>query len=115
MHGYSVEELMGQDVSVFCLTGYRRAVPVEELNRMTSWRRESVNVRKDGSLLPVMLMSDVVLDMTMNGKDPFDQIHRTSPTTPVIVMSGEAEQAAWQAYFGKAPPGSCRSRFAPRR
>ncbi len=53
----------------------------------------------------------VVLDMSMNGKDTFDQIHRTSPTTPVIVMSGEAEQTAWQAYFGKALAGFVQKPF----
>ncbi len=62
IHGYTVDELIGRDVSVFCLPGYRRSLSSEQLRRMKSWRRESMNVRKDGSLLPVALMSDVVLD-----------------------------------------------------
>ena len=62
IHGYTVDELIGRDVSVFCLSGYRRSLSSEELRRMKSWRRESMNVRKDGTLLPVALMSDVVLD-----------------------------------------------------
>ncbi len=60
MHGYTVEELIGRDVSVFCLPGYRRSLTPERLRDMKSWRRESMNVRKDGTLLPVALMSDVV-------------------------------------------------------
>ena len=62
IHGYTVDELIGRDVSVFCLPGYRRSLSSEQLRRMKSWRRESMNVRKDGTLLPVALMSDVVLD-----------------------------------------------------
>ena len=62
IHGYTVDELIGRDVSVFCLPGYRRSLSSERLRRMNSWRRESMNVRKDGTLLPVALMSDVVLD-----------------------------------------------------
>ncbi len=60
MHGYTVEELIGRDVSVFCLPGYRRSLTADRLHDMKSWRRESMNVRKDGTLLPVALMSDVV-------------------------------------------------------
>lgn len=62
MHGYSVDELIGEDVSVFCLPGYRRSLSPGQLGRMKSWQRESMNVRKDGSLFPVSLMSDVVQD-----------------------------------------------------
>ncbi len=62
IHGYTVNELIGQDVSVFCLPGYRRSLTPEQLRDMQSWRRESMNVRKDGTLLPVSLMSDVVLN-----------------------------------------------------
>jgi PAS domain S-box-containing protein len=62
IHGCTVDELIGRDVSVFCLPGYRRSLSSEQLRRMKSWRRESMNVRKDGTLLPVALMSDVVLD-----------------------------------------------------
>ncbi len=62
MHGHAVDELIGQDVSVFCLPGYRRSLTPEQLRDMQSWRRESMNVRKDGTLLPVSLMSDVVLN-----------------------------------------------------
>jgi PAS domain S-box-containing protein len=62
MHGYMVEELIGKDVSVFCMPGYRRSLSAKQLRSMKSWRRESMNVRKDGTLVPVALMSDVVLD-----------------------------------------------------
>ena len=62
MHGYATDELIGEDVSIFCLPGYRRSLSPNQLGRMQSWQRESMNVRKDGSLFPVSLMSDVVQD-----------------------------------------------------
>ncbi len=54
------EDIIGQDVSIFCLEGYRDRLTPERLGEMKSWRRESVNVRKDGSVFPVRLLSDVV-------------------------------------------------------
>ena len=56
----SPEELVGQDVSIFCLPGYREPLTPAQLDEMTSWRRESVNLCKDGTLLPVLLLSDVL-------------------------------------------------------
>ena len=61
MHGYAVDELIGINAGVFSSSQNRRqAVSSEDLALMTSWRRETVNARKDGSVFPVHLMSDVV-------------------------------------------------------
>ena len=54
------DEIIGKDVAIFCLPGYRDPLTPKHLRDMTSWRRESVNVRKDGSVLPVLLLSDLV-------------------------------------------------------
>lgn len=62
MHGYSVEELVGKDARILAPQQYRRLMTREELGRVKSWVREGVNVRKDGSIFPVKLMSDVVTD-----------------------------------------------------
>jgi len=62
MHGYTVEELIGQDVRVFAPGKAGKPLNPVELARMTSWRRETTNVRKDGSVFPCHLMSDVVRD-----------------------------------------------------
>ncbi|MBI2401453.1 MAG: diguanylate cyclase, partial [Gemmatimonadetes bacterium] len=62
MHGYTAEELMGQDVRVFAPGKAGKPLSREELARMTSWRRETTNARKDGSVFPCHLMSDVVRD-----------------------------------------------------
>ncbi len=61
MHGYAVNELIGKNAGVFSPSQLpRQTVPAEELALMTSWRRETINARKDGSVFSVHLMSDVV-------------------------------------------------------
>ena len=60
LHGYRVEELVGKHVSVFMPTAWRPAAgqPPE----VRSWRRETVNLRRDGTIFPVQLLSDAVTD-----------------------------------------------------
>ena len=61
MHGFRPEELVGRDARAFAPGGgVSRPLSAAELNDMRSWRRETVNVRRDGSHFPVHLMSDVV-------------------------------------------------------
>ncbi len=62
MHGYTIEELLGQDIGIFSDPEDRRRLTQEDLRTLRSWRRESVNIRKDGSPFPVQLLSDVVRD-----------------------------------------------------
>lgn len=60
MHGYAVEDLIGQDVRIFGLAKDRNPMSEAQLKSLKRFRRESVNVRKDGSTFPVQLMSDIV-------------------------------------------------------
>ena len=60
MHGYAVENLIGEDVRIFAPNKLWKPMDLDEIKRMRSWRRQSVNIRKDGSMFPVQLMSDVV-------------------------------------------------------
>ena len=62
IHGYRVEELLGQDVAVFAPPNLKRQMTPEEMSTMKGWIRESVNVRKDGSAFPAQLMSESVKD-----------------------------------------------------
>lgn len=62
LHGWEPEELIGQDVSVFAPGRARQPLTVEELRQVTSWEREVINVRKDGSTFVALLLSDVVRD-----------------------------------------------------
>ncbi len=62
MHGYRVEELVGQNSRIFAPPreqGDSERVSLEKTHR---WRRESVNRRKNGECFPVQLFSDVVVD-----------------------------------------------------
>ncbi|MBI5879991.1 MAG: PAS domain S-box protein [Chloroflexi bacterium] len=60
MHGYTVEELIGQPARVFGTAPQAR--PWSDIAQMHSWLRETVNLRKDGSSFPVLLLSDAVTD-----------------------------------------------------
>jgi diguanylate cyclase (GGDEF)-like protein/PAS domain S-box-containing protein len=62
MHGYEPEELLGRSVRALSLPDSWQPLTTEQARNMKSWRRESVNVRKDGTEFPVQLLSDVVLD-----------------------------------------------------
>ncbi|MDH3745700.1 MAG: EAL domain-containing protein [Acidobacteriota bacterium] len=63
MHGYSKAELLGKDAAFFAPDALRHE-PMErdKLRRLNSWRRESINIRRDGASFPVEILSDVVLD-----------------------------------------------------
>jgi signal transduction histidine kinase len=57
MHGYTVEELLGQPARVYGLPGGGAAPPPAP----HCWRREGVNRARDGRVFPVRLVSDTVL------------------------------------------------------
>ena len=59
MHGYHVEELIGEDLGVFAPPELRHPLSIDDLKEMKPLR-ESVNVRKDGSIFPVRLIANVV-------------------------------------------------------
>ncbi|MFQ5656720.1 MAG: PAS domain S-box protein [Candidatus Methylomirabilales bacterium] len=60
MHGYATEDLVDEDVRIFAPSKLWEPMDIDQIKRMRSWRRQSVNIRKDGSTFPVQLMSDVV-------------------------------------------------------
>ncbi len=62
MHGYSVEELKGKNVRIFAPSETWKPLTIEKITSMKKWKRESINKRKDGSIFPVQLMSDVVIN-----------------------------------------------------
>lgn len=59
MHGYQVDELIGEDLGVFAPPELRSPLSLDELKGITPLR-ESVNIRKDGSIFPVRLIANVV-------------------------------------------------------
>ena len=62
IHGYNVNELIGQDVRVFAPSELWNPLPIDKEKFMNPWKRESLNKRKDGQVFPVSLLSDIVTD-----------------------------------------------------
>jgi diguanylate cyclase (GGDEF)-like protein/PAS domain S-box-containing protein len=62
MHGYEVDELVGREARSFSTSNRSRPLSTEQLKDIEVWRRESVNVRKDGEEFPALLTSIPVRD-----------------------------------------------------
>lgn len=62
MHGHAGENLMGKNIRIFAPSDTWKFLDDEQIKKMKRWKRESVNKRKDGSIFPVQLMSDLVTD-----------------------------------------------------
>jgi len=60
MHGYTVAELIGKSAKIFAGPSAVQRSDFEITKPLSNWRRESVNVRKDGSTFPVQLISTTV-------------------------------------------------------
>ncbi|MFQ5801962.1 MAG: PAS domain S-box protein [Candidatus Methylomirabilales bacterium] len=60
IHGYAADDLVGEDVRIFAPTKLWKPMALDQVKAMHTWKRQSVNIRKDGSAFPVQLMSDVV-------------------------------------------------------
>jgi PAS domain S-box-containing protein len=60
MHGYTTEELIGKDARIFAPPSQWKRLEFEELHKIGSWKRESINIRKNGELFPVGLTSIAV-------------------------------------------------------
>ena len=61
MHGYEPDELIGRDIRIFAPEDLWRPLDLEELRVLGSRRRETLNIRRDGTTFPTVLRSDVVL------------------------------------------------------
>lgn len=66
IHGYSPEELIGKDISIFIPSGNRSPMTLDQIKDLGRHKRESINRRRDGSLFPVRLISDLIKDAEGN-------------------------------------------------
>jgi PAS domain S-box-containing protein len=64
MHGYTVDELIGQPSNIFATPEFRKdkAITKQDFEKLSDWKRERINVRKDGSVFPVRLISNPIYD-----------------------------------------------------
>ena len=62
MHGFTAEELLGQNVSVFSPPANCKPLTYKKLDDLQSWERVTTNVRKDDTVFPVRLQSNVMRD-----------------------------------------------------
>jgi diguanylate cyclase (GGDEF)-like protein/PAS domain S-box-containing protein len=60
MHGYSLGELIGKNARMLAPPGPEEHFGAGQANKIGLWRRESLNVRKDGEIFPVQLSSIAV-------------------------------------------------------
>lgn len=60
MHGYSVGELIGKKIGSLAPAELRQPLNIKKMKAAKTKKRESVNIRKDGSSFPVYLTSDIV-------------------------------------------------------
>jgi diguanylate cyclase (GGDEF)-like protein/PAS domain S-box-containing protein len=61
LHGYPPGELIGRPGRDLVAPELAQPLTAEEMKNLRSWKRERSNVRKDGSVFPAQLISDVVL------------------------------------------------------
>ncbi len=62
MHGYSPDELAGKPASILAPNKPSDPLTKDDLKVLGAFKRESLNLRKNGSLFPVQLISDVIRD-----------------------------------------------------
>jgi len=57
MHGYTVEELIGNDARIMAPPHLWKHLEFEKLHKMGDWKRKTINIKKNGELFPVQLTS----------------------------------------------------------
>jgi len=62
MHGHQVEDLIGSDLSILAPPELRDPLQSEQIKELKHRIRESMNIRKDGTIFPVRLISDVLTE-----------------------------------------------------
>ncbi|PWT88488.1 MAG: hypothetical protein C5B54_10625, partial [Acidobacteria bacterium] len=91
MHGYELEEVIGQNVRIFAPRELWDPLTLDEIRKIKSLRRETVNRRKDGTIFPISLTSDAVLNAD---GDPIAIVS----TSENITERKRAEEALRHAY-----------------
>jgi diguanylate cyclase (GGDEF)-like protein/PAS domain S-box-containing protein len=64
MHGFTVEELLRSEGRALSPREDWQPPSVDRLREFRRWKRERTRQRKDGTIFPVQLLSDVIMDAT---------------------------------------------------
>ncbi len=62
LHGYTIEELLGRHPRVFGSKTDRASQAGRDFQRYVNWKRERMNIRKDGTSFPAELISNPILN-----------------------------------------------------
>ncbi len=96
MHGYGVDELLGNNLTLFDAPGESHATTNRGPHGSTSWASERVHKRKDGSTLVVRALSDVVSGSAggtiVTGYEDITERHRAE-----VALRGRHERESLQA------------------
>lgn len=60
LHGYKVEEIMNREAKMFAPQELWKPLTPEQVNGFGIWKRESLNLYKDGKVFPVQLTSNII-------------------------------------------------------
>lgn len=60
MHGYTVADLIGKPARMLAEKSAAKPMSKEQIKTMKGYTRETTNIKKDGTIFPVNLISDVV-------------------------------------------------------
>jgi diguanylate cyclase (GGDEF)-like protein/PAS domain S-box-containing protein len=62
MHGYTVDEMLGQSVRILAPNATWQDFPLHQLAQGSIFSRESMNMRKDGTTFQTHMISNVIMD-----------------------------------------------------
>jgi two-component system, cell cycle response regulator len=60
MHGYTVQDLLGKPSRILAHESAAQPMSKDQIKAMKGYTRETTNIKKDGTIFPVNLISDVV-------------------------------------------------------
>jgi PAS domain S-box-containing protein len=90
MHQYNMNELVGMDARVFAPKESWKPMGKSKLKKIGSFRRETMNLRKDGSTFPIQLLSDVVRN---DDGEPVALVSTCEDITERKKIAGELKEA----------------------
>lgn len=91
MHGWRCHDLYGKSVLLFVPPALRDlcASPLSDINRLDGWKRETINIRKDGEVFPVRLQTALLY----RADEPYAVVSISEEIAPAILFEGLQDRA----------------------